>query len=162
MQKSIVCVLLIILMSVLSCMNVEEASQTDVTAPTWGYGYPQTGVITATAIDISVLLDESGKVYYSVFSNGATAPEPGNVKAGGISGAVTDGYADFFSNTNAVFTISGLLENVEYDVYLVAEDAAAPNPNLQTSVKKLDVKTANTGAVNTWDNGMWDQCVWGP
>ncbi len=126
-----------------------KTTGSDSTPPDWISGYPQTANIGSTSFDLKVKINESGKVYYAVVSNGASAPTSAQVKSG--TGFIKAGNSDVIANTEATLSITGLNSNTSYDVYVVAEDNV---PNLMASPTKLDVTTllSDTTPPN-WESG---------
>lgn len=107
---------------------------------------PSVSNASATGFDISASLNEAGTVYFVVVANAAAAPSVAQVMAGqNASGA-----AALASGSQLVssapythsFTASGLTPGLDYDVYVVARDAAA-SPNAMASVVKLDASTVS-------------------
>ncbi|MEE9167618.1 MAG: Ig-like domain-containing protein [Candidatus Neomarinimicrobiota bacterium] len=120
----------------------------DVTAPTFGSGYPKTENVGGTNFDLKAQINEGGKAYYVVLADGAVTPTSSEVKAGtGSSGAtaVKSGSFALTANTEGSASITGLASETAYDVYVVAEDDET-TPNLQSSPTKLDVTTADVTA----------------
>jgi|GEM_PF-2299728 autotransporter-associated beta strand protein/VCBS repeat-containing protein len=130
--------------------NIMAAS--DTTAPVFETSTPYTTNISSTTFDLTVDINEAGKVYYVVVADGAQAPTAAEVKAGVSYGdnngrgatVITSGNATVsngaFSNT---FNVSGLDANTTYNIYVVAEDDEG-TPNLQSSVTKVDVTTISS------------------
>jgi endonuclease/exonuclease/phosphatase family metal-dependent hydrolase len=116
----------------------------DVLAPTFANTYPKANAVALTTFTLASNINEIGKTYFVILSNNATAPTSAQVKAGNdaTNTAVANNFKGTIDNTsaNTEFTanITGLTENTDYDVYVVAEDAV---PNVQTSPIKLDIKT---------------------
>ncbi|PJE53347.1 DUF4347 domain-containing protein, partial [Marinomonas sp. BSi20584] len=127
--------------------NIMAAS--DTAAPVFETSTPSTTNISSTTFDLTVDINEAGKVYYVVVADGAQAPTAAQVKAGVSYGdnngrgatVITSGNATVssgaFSNT---FNVSGLDANTTYNIYVIAEDDEG-TPNLQSSVTKVDVTT---------------------
>lgn len=108
----------------------------DNTAPEWSEGYPQMGTISSLEADVEIdLNEETGTVYYAVFSSSSTTRFPANLKNGNNFGAIDEGSV---SASASGFTLTGLTEDREYDVWLVAEDA---DENLQSTAYKIDFTT---------------------
>ncbi len=61
-------------------------------------------------------MDENGSVYYVAATSGSTAPSADDIKVG--QGFVASGNAPYFD----YFTITDLVQNAFYDIYIVAED----------------------------------------
>jgi hypothetical protein len=98
--------------------------------------------ITSSGLGIRAKINENGKIYFIVVSDGATAPSSANVKAGISYSGVTiraSGNVTASAGVLASLTASGLVTGTAYDVYVVAEDGAF---NLQASPVKLDVTTS--------------------
>ena len=106
----------------------------------FGSGYPNIDNIATTSFDLKVQIDENGKAYYVVLSDGAEAPSSNEVKAGTGSGgetAIASGSITLFASTEASEPITGLSVKTPYDVYVVAE----VTPNLQLCPTKVEVST---------------------
>ncbi|TKB56628.1 DUF4347 domain-containing protein [Ferrimonas aestuarii] len=99
--------------------------------------------ITAAGAQLSVNLDEDGSVHYVVVADGANAPTVAQTKAGNNYSGVTVAASGSISTsaTVATTTINTLLDGVNYDLYLVAEDSAN---NLQLLTSKRDFSTLDT------------------
>ena len=136
----------------------------DVTAPTFAAGYPK--VDTAPEkLTVTAKLNEAGDVYFVVVADGDAAPTVDEVIAGVDYGAVTvvarcgkdtDDATDalYFRapepSTEYTCEVSGLSQETEYDVYVIALDNvnddkdagdAFPDANKQTAVTKVDATT---------------------
>ena len=119
----------------------------DGTAPVFENSTPSSASITSTGFTLNADIDEAGKIYYVIVSDGATSPTSTEIKAGtgnGGSGQVTSGNAEISTGdfTNA-FSVAGLSGNTAYDVYVVAEDDEG-TPNLQAGPTKIEITTVNT------------------
>ncbi len=125
----------------------------DTTPPVFAGG-PDNYYTGFNRIDSVFNLDEPGIVYYVCVSNGSTAPTPSEVKAGtGWSGSAVIANGSQNAPNPAygyLISLSSLNQNMDYDVYLAAEDSLG---NLQTSVTKLDVRTAMGGYLSPEDTG---------
>jgi glycogen operon protein len=112
----------------------------DTTPPSWSSSYPAVSNATVNAFDLSFKVNESGKVYYLVVLKSAAAPTPAQVKNPAAYGGsiVKSDASSIFSDTELKISVSGLIKNTDYDIYMVAEDNV---PNLMTAVSKLSVKT---------------------
>ncbi|MBU2510990.1 VCBS repeat-containing protein, partial [bacterium] len=119
---------------------------TDTTAPVFVASYPKTSTIGSNSFIVVTQLNEPGKVYYVILTDGATAPSASEVKNGtGSAGstAVTSGnFAILTANSDTSATITGLIANTAYDVYVIAEDDES-TPNLQSSATLVEVSTNN-------------------
>jgi len=108
--------------------------------PVFGSGYPKIDNVETTSFDLKVQIDENGKAYYVVLSDGAEAPSSNEVKAGTGSGgetAIAFGSIPLIASTEASEPITGLSVKTPYDVYVVAE----VTPNLQLCPTKVEVST---------------------
>ncbi|HRI79983.1 MAG TPA: lamin tail domain-containing protein, partial [Cyclobacteriaceae bacterium] len=119
--------------------NSSSSVEPDVAAPFFTVNYPKIGTISETQFDLVANMNETGKVYYEVLLDGATAPTAAQIKidvgnAVALSGqlSITSASSDFTKS------ITGVQPSTAYDVYVVADDAAS---NLQSSPVKLDVTT---------------------
>lgn len=123
--------------------TVSATTQT-ATGPSWITGYPAITSLYSTKFDIEVQLNEPGTAYYVVLSDAATAPTSSEVKAGtgaGGAAAIKSGSVSVAAaSTTYTMPVSGITEGTNYDVYIVAEDAAT-TPVLQASPTKKDVLT---------------------
>jgi len=120
----------------------------DITPPVFSTGYPSVVNVGGTSFDLQVKIDEGGKAYYVVLSDGATAPISAEVKAGTGSGGVSSvksGNLSLTTNTEGSVTITGLSSDTAYNIYVVADDDES-TPNLQTSPTKIDVTTSDITA----------------
>lgn len=115
----------------------------DTTAPLWATTYPKTGNIQQTTLEIKVLVNESGMVYYAVLPDGSSTPSAAEIKEGTASGAYYLGKIKVTASTLATISITGLSENAYFDIFLVAEDSSL---NLQADVVKLDITTGITAS----------------
>jgi len=127
-----------------------KTTGSDSTPPEWVSGYPSVANIGSNSFDLKVKINESGKVYYAVLNDGASAPTAAQVKAG--TGFVKAGNSSVIANTEYIFSITGLTANTNYDVYAVAEDNAS---NLMTTVSnRIDVTTlASDTTPPEWGSG---------
>ncbi len=120
----------------------------DVTPPTFISTYPKTSNLTTAGFSLTTNLSEIGKTYFVVLPNDATAPTSTQVKNGqdALSGSLASNLIGTIDvpSANAEFnsSITGLTDNTNYDVYIVAEDLI---PNLQAVPIKLDVLTNTAG-----------------
>lgn len=126
----------------------------DDVAPLFQNGTPTLGGTTATTTTLTVRLNETGTAYYVAVADGAGAPSASQVKAGQDS----SGAAAFKSGTIAAGTagadfstdITGLALATAYDIYVIAEDAAA-TPNMQAVASQRDLTTLKgTPTVTSW------------
>ncbi|MCK5266809.1 MAG: SUMF1/EgtB/PvdO family nonheme iron enzyme, partial [Spirochaetes bacterium] len=119
----------------------------DITSPEWLYGFPKAVNIDATAFDLKVCINEPGRVYYMVVLNNAEPPVSEAVKAGKY--AVASGSVVVTTDTESIINITGLINNTDYDLYVVSEDNAG-RPNIQSSPFKINVKTSNDISPPEW------------
>ncbi len=127
---------------------IEDFTVTDYTggpdtdAPVWDADYPKAGNIEDVQFDLLAKLDETSTVYYVVLDNNATAPTVEEVKAGtGSAGAAAVVAGSFTAGTSeATQTVTGLVVETDYDVYVVAEDDEA-TPNVQAAVSLVEITT---------------------
>ena len=121
---------------------------TDITPPTWNTGYPTTGTITSSTIEVLPSINENGFVYFVLVPDGATQPSAAQVKAGQNSSGTTvavnqRGLISIAANTAGSFGPTGLAVTTQYDIWVVAEDAMM---NLQAVAVKLDATTLSNNA----------------
>ncbi len=118
----------------------------DLTAPTFGAGYPASSNIGGTGFTLTTQLDEPGTAYYVILSDGADVPTPAEVLAGtGSAGAGVEASGSIAvdaTDTSFSATVTDLTSETAYDIYLVAEDDES-SPNAQSSVTQLEVATAD-------------------
>jgi hypothetical protein len=114
-------------------------------APTFASGYPQIDPADTkhSSLELKVQTNETGKAYYVVLTDGATAPSDVQVKdgqddQGNAVDADKKGVLTLTADTEASSYVIGLTANTAYDIYVVAEDSAA---NLNNSFVG-DVTTA--------------------
>jgi len=114
----------------------------DLTPPIWTAEYPKTANPSGSGFDVKVNLNEKGKAYFVVLSDGATAPTPAEVKNGTASAggaALNSGTIDCeVATTEYTASVSGLTSNTTFDVYFVAEDTLQ---NIQIAVEKRTILT---------------------
>lgn len=116
----------------------------DSTPPVNETGYPKAVEVLSDGFDFINKLNESGKTYFVLTASGSALPSIAQVKAGldatGAAGLQSGSFtiADKSLEYSKIFT--GLTLNTAYTVYSVSEDASE---NLQTTVNKLEVTTAN-------------------
>lgn len=99
--------------------------------PTFASGYPQIDANETkhSSLKLLVQTNETGKAYYVVLADGASAPTDAQVKAGqDNTGADVDpdkkGVLTLTADTEASSYIIGLDPNTAYKIYVVAEDSA--------------------------------------
>ena len=129
-------------------LNFSTLGNADVTPPTTTNTYPKVTNATLNTLDLTNNINENGTSYYVLLTSGAAAPSPVQVKAGlDANGSPALRAASFPNNANAdaTTTISGLMTNTTYRIYVVSEDAAL---NLQTTVSSVDASTSNPPLVS--------------
>ncbi|MCE2957912.1 MAG: choice-of-anchor J domain-containing protein [Flammeovirgaceae bacterium] len=125
-------------------------SNVDNTAPVFNSGYPKAVSLTTSGFDLVSNISESGKTYFVILPNNATAPASAEVKSGNdaVGNTLPAGFFGSFNNTSAntdfSTTINSLASGTDYDVYVVAEDGLS---NVQASPNKLDVLTNTAGDI---------------
>ncbi|MEA3352924.1 MAG: Ig-like domain-containing protein [Campylobacterota bacterium] len=116
----------------------------DTDAPTFENSTPSQNSITDTQVVINVDINEGGKAYAVVVTDGAAAPTAANVKAGQANGggaAIASGNVTLSSGAfSGTITLTGLSSSTAYDIYVVAQDDEA-SPNVQNAVTKVEVTT---------------------
>ncbi|MFM8914113.1 MAG: hypothetical protein ACKOE6_14545, partial [Flammeovirgaceae bacterium] len=123
-------------------------SNVDTNAPIFTSGYPKIQNLTTSGFDLVSNINETGKTYYVILPNNATAPASAEVKAGNdaVGGVLPAGFFGTIVNTspNADFnaTVNSLSPATDYDLYVVAEDALS---NVQATPVKIDVLTNAAG-----------------
>jgi len=126
----------------------------DNSVPTFVSGYPKLLKVTKSYADIQIRANEDAMVYSMVLPNGVEAPSALQVVAGvGYDGieVVNAQSIPVKGNEEIVFTILGLTENSEFDIYLALEDKSA-NENLNSEVVLVDISTPDETAP-TWIEG---------
>ncbi len=126
--------------------KITESMETekDTKAPEFKSSYPQIDNEKEKSAELSVKLNEAGKVYYIVVEEKASKPTVSQVKAGKdyiggnivAKGTIKVDKADKEEN----ITLSSLDANTSYKVYCVAEDTAK-EINTQKSVTSVSFKT---------------------
>jgi Secretion system C-terminal sorting domain len=122
----------------------------DVTPPSFTSTYPKASNLSSSGFELLTNLNEIGKTYLVILPNNAAAPTSAQVKSGqDATGAslATNLIATIdvtVSNFEYFSSVSGLADNTDYDVYLVAEDLI---PNIQATPTKIDVRTNTSGDV---------------
>jgi uncharacterized repeat protein (TIGR02543 family) len=129
----------------------------DIQKPTWAADYPKADTVTNNGCTVRAKTDEAGKAYYVIVANGDPAPSAAQVKAGknnAGNAAFASGSITLTANTEASATATGLAPGNNYDVYVVAEDAAT-TPNLQTTPVQKDITTLTTADTTapSWVSG---------
>ncbi len=122
----------------------------DVTPPTFTSTYPKASNLSSSGFDLLTNLSEIGKTYFVILPNNATAPTSAQVKNGqdatgaSLASNLVGSINVTVINFEYFASISGLADNTDYDVYVVAEDLI---PNIQATPTKIDVKTNTAGDV---------------
>ena len=121
-------------------------SMIDVTAPINTATFPKTANTAATAIDLLTNIDEAGTSYYVLIPATGTAPTTAAQIMAGTDGngiaAFKSGSMANTANTNAVANITGLTALTNYNIYVVAKDAAG-TPNVQSTFTTLSFTTTS-------------------
>ncbi len=110
--------------------------------PEYTEGYPKVDTPTPEGFTIRVKIDEAGTAYYVVLVDGAAMPSVEQVMAGQDStgaDAVKSGNMALEAVTEKSVVVTGLIEDTEYDVYLVCEGSSG---NTQHDISLYDIKTA--------------------
>lgn len=125
----------------------------DKTPPVFNSGYPKMDKVTDTSVAVKYNINEDGTVYYIVLKRGTVFPAPveGQTTVPGLdsdiakqavvtgNNAIKSGKATAKANNEGSLTISGLLAETSYDLYMVAQDKSSNN----SVVSKLYIKTAD-------------------
>jgi hypothetical protein len=115
-------------------------------APVWWNGNPVIANVKFNKFDVNLKLDEPGTVFYVLLPKDATAPTVAEVLAGTASGgsaAILNGSVNAAIGFNTYSaTLSGLSENINYDLYLVAQNKES-SPTAQSTVTKLSALTSS-------------------
>ena len=119
-------------------VDVTTTAAADTTPPTFSAGPSVANNTSGSAFDIEATLNENGKLYVLVMTDGAGAPSAAEVKAGSATGSLVAG-SDVASETVKSVTISSVITSeTDYDVYVAAEDDTG---NLQASPTLVEVTT---------------------
>ncbi|MDD4843179.1 MAG: S-layer homology domain-containing protein [Anaerotignum sp.] len=125
----------------------------DLTAPIFANGYPALGEVKDTSLGINVKVNEAATIYYVLCKKGDTFPLPvapstvqptldsdeaKNQVVLGNSG-VKSGKISAKQNVEGKISISGLVSETPYDLFIVAKDSF----NNISNVVYMDVKTAD-------------------
>ncbi|HHB93395.1 MAG TPA: hypothetical protein ENK59_09325, partial [Thioploca sp.] len=122
--------------------SITVTTTADATPPTFENSTPTISNSNTDGFDLTVQLDEDGTVYYIVLTNNATAPTSTQVKNGtdgDDNGAEKNGSINVTASTEKSITITGLISNTNYNVYVIAEDNI---PNLQSTPEIVTAITA--------------------
>ncbi|WP_200977840.1 MBG domain-containing protein [Echinicola sp. 20G] len=114
--------------------SVFSITVVDNVAPSYENSTPSLSSITISSANLSVDLNEEGKVYYVVLSDGATAPFAIHIRNGTDRFGSPAPFSGNFttSGTTGNIGISGLSPNTSYDLWVMSEDGI---PNLGSTVK---------------------------
>ena len=114
----------------------------DTTPPEWIATWPQANPLSPTSLTVRAKANEAGTAYYVVLPDGAAAPSSAQVKAGTDSSntPVSAAGSLALTTTEATAPVGGFSPSTAYDVWFVAQDAAA-SPNLQVSPTMVDATT---------------------
>jgi hypothetical protein len=99
----------------------------DLTAPSWTSGYPLVDTATSSGFTVRASIDEAGTAYYVVLANNGTTPDAAQIIAGTDGSnldALKSGSITLAANTENSTVVTGLPDNTDYDIYIVAEDNA--------------------------------------
>ena len=116
----------------------------DTTPPEWIATWPLANPLSPTSLTVRAKTNEAGTAYYVVLPDGAVAPSSAQVKAGTDSSNApvsAAGSLALTTTTEATAPVGGLSPSTAYDVWFVAQDAAA-SPNLQASPTMVDATTS--------------------
>gem|GEM_PF-1561111 len=121
--------------------TVSGSSSSSGSIPSFSSGYPKTSGVNKTYFDLLVMTNISGRAYYVVLSNGASAPTSVQVKAGenangSSQSSSRQGSVSLTANTQSSARISGLSIETYYDIYVVAENSYG---DLQSTPTLVDV-----------------------
>ncbi len=122
----------------------------DMTAPQFNFGYPKIDNEDKTSADITVSINEDGKVYYAIYQGGTafpiqnndgTVPDITSAEAkgqiisgkGSVKNSKTSGIK---ADAQSLIKLTGLSAEEDYDVYFVAEDTSG---NL-SEIKQLTIE----------------------
>ncbi|WP_370090503.1 lamin tail domain-containing protein [Ekhidna sp.] len=113
-------------------------SYSPVSSPVWSPTFPYLNNVTTTSFDILGQTNEQGTMYYVVVPFNALAPSSAQVVAGSAPGGTLFSGSKAISSafTTETISVAGLIEGLDYDVYVVAEDDET-TPNLQSEPIKL-------------------------
>ena len=127
-------------------------------SPSFTSGYPALDQIDANYFRLIASLNQSGKVYFVVLHNNATAPSALEVKSGQANGGAAPLRAGeleiTLADTEYSTYVAGFSPETDYDVYLVAENL---NEDIQASPTKTDVQTIFKADTYYWvgNGGSW-------
>lgn len=105
----------------------------------------------ATSFDVFTQLDKPGKIYVMAVEKG-DVPTAGDftalngMKEAEVTAANTDVKVTLTQYLNVGTGASNMVQAVEYDVWIITENAEENNPNQSSPAKKLTVKTADVTA----------------
>ena len=114
-----------------------------------------TNVLAATA-DITVFSGTAGTVYIAVLADGAAAPTAADIKAAtaGSGGVVSAGNSAVAAVARTTLSLTGLMGDTAYDVYVVVESSA--NPPVLGTVSKVDLTTLRVADADADGDGLID------
>jgi hypothetical protein len=114
--------------------NVLDASENttgtlklqDKKPPVFAGTYPAIGTAGGNAVPLKLKVDEDGTVHYVVLPKDDSAPTAAQVVAGtnAADAAVTNGTQSLTADTEEIKSVAGLASETDYDIYVVAKDAA--------------------------------------
>lgn len=124
----------------------------DESPPRWSWSYPKQGSVGNTNAGVLIKLNKNSRVYYAVFSNSVTPPDPQSLKSFAVSNSCQTGQfivkADIVTNLELInLTIAS-----SYEVYVTAEDMLGA---LQTNASRVEVRTTylmtnNSSTAKDW------------
>lgn len=124
----------------------------DTAAPKYAASYPKKGTIEKESATVLVKTGEAANIYYVVVPGGSTPPSADQVvdEAKGTvpPTSIDSGITAVAANTEGTLSISGLSENTNYSVYIIAEDM----PGNRAAVTKFDFTTTD-GTPPVFDSG---------
>jgi endonuclease/exonuclease/phosphatase family metal-dependent hydrolase len=119
-------------------ISLAAQGEPDVTAPTFASGFPAVDNVYSSSFNLKVKIDEPGKAYYYVIDNDGTAPDVAAIKSG--TGAVV--FGKFATGTDETSKeVTGLTQDTDYDLYVIAEDNYEFGVNTMTTPVKFDIHT---------------------
>lgn len=115
----------------------------DNTAPANVMGYPNSGTITESTVQINARINEAGRIYIVCVPDGAVSPSALQIKngfnaAGESLPANLKWDAAAVADTEVQLQVKGLRGDMDFDIYVVAVDTVG---NIQAMLEKVDVHT---------------------
>lgn len=122
--------------------KTEDFTTVDNVVPKFLSGYPTVSKASNTSMDVSVATSKDCKVYWAVFPTTAVKPTALELKKGKTKGDIDNGTESGLKMNEAeTFTVSGLEEATNYNMYLLASDGENDSNIVQVTLNTLD-KTA--------------------